>query len=579
MKVSDYIVDYLIRYGVKNLFGYPGGMVTHLMDSLSKREKEIHTCLTYHEQGAAFAACGYAQASGGLGVAFATSGPGATNLLTGVCNSYFDSIPVLFITGQVNSYEGKMNKQVRQCGFQETDIVAMAKEVTKFAAYVSKAETIRYYLEQAIYEATNGRPGAVLLDIPMDVMRSEISPEKLKPFEIPAPEIIEKKAAQVIIDNLGKARRPVFLFGNGIKLAKATMCARRVAEKYNIPVVSSMIAVDVMGESENYYGFIGAYGNRTANFVVAKADLVICLGSRMDIRQVGKNRAAFAPDAQIIRVDIDNGELEYKVHEQELSFCEDVKEVLECLDTYHLNQRYEDWIKICQFIRSKLIFIDKTNSLDWMKKVFSNISGDAIICTDVGQNQVWAAQAASTGISNQILFSGSMGAMGYALPAAIGASLATGKETCIITGDGGLQMNLQELQVVARDHLPIKIVLFNNHALGMIRHFQEMYFDKNYYMTVSEGGYVNPSFNKIAEAYGISYQAMEKMEDLEKLGEKYEDPVFIEIFLNEDTYVFPKLEYGKPNQDQEPLIDRELYQLLMDDQAIIREIQEGKTEI
>ena len=283
MKASDYIVEFIKDQGVTDVFGYPGGMVTHLMDSLSKSSVRSH--VTYHEQGAAFAACGYAQTTGKVGVAYATSGPGATNLITGICNAYFDSIPTVFITGQVNTFEYKGDLGVRQRGFQETDIVSMVKPVTKHAVRITDAYKLRFHLEQAFRIAQEGRKGPVLLDIPMDIFRAEIDPSALAGFESET-EYVENDFS-VLADAIAASSRPVILAGSGIKTAGATGLLGKVSSRLNIPVITTMLAVDV---SEDSYGFIGAYGSRTANFIAAKSDLVIALGARLDVRQVGANR-------------------------------------------------------------------------------------------------------------------------------------------------------------------------------------------------------------------------------------------------------------------------------------------------
>lgn len=579
MNLSDYIVDYLIKQGVRHVFGYPGGMVTHLMDSLSIREGEIQAHLTHHEQGAAFAACGYAQAINALGVAFATSGPGATNLITGICNAYFESVPVLFITGQVNTFESAEGKAVRQCGFQETDIVSMVRSVTKFVAYVEDARKIRYYLDKAVFEACHGRKGAVLLDIPMNIMRAEVDPDALVPYKAEEAADAGDAAggAEQILMELRRAERPVFLFGNGIKSSGVEMLARKLMTRFQVPVVTSMIAVDIPGACPQFFGFIGAYGNRAANFIVAKADLLVSFGSRLDIRQVGKQRENFAPHAKIIRIDIDKGELAYKVHEDEFAIRADVGEVLKILCGERLEKSYDAWLEICGFIRARTEGRDEREPNIRMNSFFDVLPRHSLLCVDVGQNQVWAAQAAVKAGNHRLLFSGSNGAMGYALPAAVGACIATGETTYVITGDGGLQMNIQELQTVVREQLPVKIMILNNNALGMIRHFQEMYFKKRYCMTVKGKGFSNPDFGKIARAYGIDYRLV----DGERQKQWFQDcpgPEILELRLEGDTFVFPKLEYGRPNQDQEPLLDREEYRLLMDDKALLEEIRKDRGE-
>ena len=306
MKASDYIVEYLISKGIRHVFGYPGGMVTHLMDSLSKYSNDINTHVTYHEQGAAFAACGYAQASNSVGVAYASSGPGATNLITGICNAYFDSTPVLFITGQVNTFESKDGFSIRQRGFQETDIVSMVKPVTKFAAKITDENDLRWYMDRAFAEATSGRKGPVLLDIPMNIFRAEINPKNLNSYNNDSN--INVPNLSILQQELSKSNKPVLVIGNGVKIAGAEKELIKFLKKANIPVVTTMLAVDTIGNSG--YGFIGAYGSRTANFIISKSDLVISLGARLDVRQVGAKRENFAPNSKIIRVDIDAGELE-----------------------------------------------------------------------------------------------------------------------------------------------------------------------------------------------------------------------------------------------------------------------------
>lgn len=559
MKASDYIVEYLISKGIRHVFGYPGGMVTHLMDSLSKYSNDINTHVTYHEQGAAFAACGYAQASNSVGVAYATSGPGATNLITGICNAYFDSTPVLFITGQVNTFESKDGFSIRQRGFQETDIVSMVKPVTKFAAKITDENDLRWYMDRAFAEATSGRKGPVLLDIPMNIFRAEINPKNLNSYNNDSN--INVPNLSILQQELSKSNKPVLVIGNGVKIAGAEKELIKFLKKANIPVVTTMLAVDTIGNSG--YGFIGAYGSRTANFIISKSDLVISLGARLDVRQVGAKRENFAPNSKIIRVDIDAGELEYKVHNKEISVCADLKYVLNYLHDRYVYKDLSAWIEICDTIKSKLETIDNRFPNSMVSRISDLIPDGSIITTDVGQNQVWVAQSFRTKQNQRIFFSGGHGAMGYSLPAAIGCALESGKSVYSFNGDGGLQMNIQELQTIVRENLPVKIILFNNYSLGMIRHFQEMYFENNFFQTVDNGGYTVPDFRAISEAYGIPYASVENEDDINNLLFTYNGPQFIEVKISEPTYVFPKLEFGKPNQDQEPLLDRELYNELM----------------
>lgn len=572
MKVSDYIVEYLIEQGITDVFGYPGGMVTHLMDSFSKYNDKICAHVNYNEQASAFAACGYAQVTGKIGVAYATSGPGATNLITGVANAYFDSIPTIFITGQVNTYELGGSIGVRQKGFQETNIVEIVKPITKAAYQVKDEKKIRYYLEKAFHEANSGRQGPVLLDIPMNIQKSNISKDDLEGaifFEADGEtDKSEIEIKNVLLQQLSDSKRPCVILGNGIRNSGRLNELRQFIDKWKIPFVTSMIAFDILHNSDKKFGFIGAYGDRCANFIVAKSDLIISIGSRLDIRQVGADRANFAPNAKIIRVDIDPGELENKLHDTETQINLSAKSFIEILETVCLKHNFSDWLDICYKIKDTLNEADNEELMRVLRMLSGCLSQECVVTTDVGQNQVWVAQSFRVKKGQQFLFSGGHGAMGYALPAAIGGYYATKKPVYCIVGDGGLQMNIQELQFIVRENIPIKILVINNNALGMIRHFQDMYFNKNYYQTKPEGGYNSPDFTKIAMAYGIEAYSFDILDiDSEKNIKRIlndDNACLIELRINKDTYVYPKLEYGKPNQDQEPLIDRNMYDYLMD---------------
>lgn len=580
MKVSDYIVEYLISRGITDVFGYPGGMVTHLMDSFSKYSDEIKQHVCFHEQAGAFEACGYAQRSGKLGVAFATSGPGATNLITGICDAWFDSIPVLFITGQVNTNEMKGQLHVRQRGFQETDIVSMVKGITKYAVTVVNAENIPAELERAVLAASDGRKGPVLLDIPMNVLRSEIkiaSPIHIS-FDSDVRSNTESKnitnisAAKRIIEVLKYSTRPCFIAGCGIKNQDVIPVFRRVVSALEIPVLTTMPAFDLLPTDVPYnYGFIGAYGDRTANFIAAKSDLIITLGARLDVRQVGGIRKNFAPNAKIIRVDIDAGELEYHIRDDEEDIQADARDVVASLEGLipivyeHTSVKRNKWIEVCHEIRNTLqdVQSDAQNATDLTHAIGEALPDGVTITTDVGQNQVWIAQALRVQEHQYVLFSGGHGAMGYSLPSAIGAYYSTRKPVIAFMGDGGLQMNIQELEFLQRDQIPVKVVVFNNYGLGMIRHFQEMYFNCNYVDTLRGHGYDVPDLSRIAKAYGLEYHRIVTEEQIKASLFEGNKPALIEICIPENTYVYPKLRFGEPNQDQEPLLPREKYEMLM----------------
>lgn len=566
MRVSDYIVDFLIEKGITDVFGYPGGMVTYLMDSFSKKQNEIIAHVNYNEQGASFAACGYAQVSLKPGMAYATSGPGATNLITGICNAYFDSTPVIFITGQVNIYESKGELQMRQKGFQETDIVSMIEKVTKYSAMITNAEDVRYHLEKAYALATDGRPGPVLLDIPMNIQRGVIQPELLQGYE-PENREFDISAMDIIFQELAQAEKPCILAGAGIAQSGMRDQFRQLVELLRIPVITSMIAIDVIPTINPLnFGFIGAYGNRYSNFILSKCDLIISFGSRIDIRQTGANLDSFSTKAKLIRIDVDEDELCNKIKPNEIQICGDIKYLIPTFISSLTTKNYKPdpkntvWLETCTKIKSLLINKDDLIPNQLMRHLSKSIPDNSVITTDVGQNQVWVSQSFIVKENQRILFTGGHGAMGYSLPAAIGAYYA-GKDRRVysINGDGGIQMNIQELQFIAREKLPVTIVIFNNRSLGMIRHFQEMYFDSNYAQTVEKQGYEAPDFSLIANAFGLGYFLIEKAEDFQESMVNGTNPCIIEVALYGKTYVFPKLAMNKPSQDQDPPLDRELY--------------------
>jgi len=567
-KGSDYVVQYLIDHDVTDVFGYPGGMVTHLMDSLKKYEMHISAHLLHHEQAAAFSACGYAQTTGKIGVAYATSGPGATNLITGICHAYFDSIPVLFITGQVNTFESNAALGLRQRGFQETDIVSMVKPVVKYAAYVSSAHQLREELHKAISIAMNGRKGPVLLDIPMDVQRSLFDPDEV---QITLPEFTSFAPCElksIITNSLQQSKRPCILIGQGVYSAMQKEQVRNLLAQWRIPIVTSMLAFDIASEDLSIgqlnFGFIGAYGDRCANFVIAKCDLLITLGARLDVRQVGARRDMFAPDATIIRIDIDEKELSYPVHENDLNCHISISDAVTMMNDIIIHEAaYQDWVQVCQKIQKKLCLEQKSYPLMALEIISRIAPSDCVVTGDVGQNQVWISQAFQAKSTQRFLIPGGHSAMGCSLPVAIGAYWGSKRTVISINGDGGLQMNIQELQTVVREQIPIKIIVLNNEALGMIRHFQEMYFQQTYVQTVSPNGYSAPDFCTVANAYGLRTRKITLLEELYTLNLSDGICELIEVMLPGNTYVFPKLEFGKPNQDQEPLIDRKLYDEIM----------------
>lgn len=574
IKISDYIIEFLLSKNINKTFGYIGGAIAHIYHSIDKyKEMEIINCI--HEQGAGFAAEGYARITGKSGVAFATSGPGATNLITPIGSCYFDSVPTMFITGQVNTYEYKYDKPVRQIGFQETDIVSIIKPIVKYAVMIDDINNIKYELEKAYYLSQNGRKGPVLVDIPMNIQRSEIDITSLKSF-FESNEYFElennkkeKNNVDEVINLLKESKRPIVLIGGGVRLSNSNEELLNYVKKHSIPVIYSLMGKDAISEDYKYnLGLIGSYGNRYGNLALANSDLIIVLGSRLDTRQTGTSLDTFAREAKIIQVDIDRNELGSKI-KIDIEINSNVKDFITELSQYEINIDTTQWLKKLEEYRNKFsstVGID--NNLKIPNHVVSIISSyltNENVCVDVGQHQMWTAQSLNTKEAQRVLFSGGMGAMGFALPAAIGACVGANKRTVVIAGDGGIQMNIQELEVIKRRKLPIKIFVLNNKNLGMVRQFQELYFDKKYLGTIDD--YSVPNLVEITKAYGIKAR---KIDDISKLEIELKDifssnePELINIELPvEMTTVEPKLIVNKPIEDMHPFIAKDDLKALM----------------
>ncbi|HBC91816.1 MAG TPA: acetolactate synthase [Pelotomaculum sp.] len=584
MKLSDYVIDFIAKEGVAHVFELIGGAVTHLLDSIYYRD-DIQCVSVHHEQAAAFAAEAYARINGNLGVAIATSGPGALNLVTGIGSSYFDSIPCLFITGQVNTYEYKFNRPIRQMGFQETDIVSVVKHLTKYAVLVTDPEEIRYHLEKAIYLARSGRPGPVLLDLPMSVQRAQIEPEKLKGFydseefsKILKADLCNKDAAaDEVISLIKKAKRPLLLVGGGVRTARAVNELGLLVKITGIPVVTSLMGLDAIPHNNpSFLGMIGSYGNRYSNLILANCDFLLILGSRLDTRQTGTRPDTFARAAKKVHVDIDPVELNEKVKVDIAVSC-DVRDFLCRINTElegYVKADLSSWYKIIEGYREKYSTIRQpvqSGNLDpntFMELLSSLCDEGDIICLDVGQHQMWAAQSFHIKEKQRMLISGGMGAMGYALPAAIGASKAApGKRVFVITGDGSIQVNIQELDIIASHNLPIKIFLMNNRSLGMVRQFQDMYFGGRQQSTVK--GYSCPDLGEVATAFGIpSYINISPIYSRKIIETvlKTNGPSFVDVKLDQNTCVNPKLVVNRPIEDMSPhLARKELKKIMLID--------------
>ena len=569
MKLSDYVIDFLVSEGVTHIFEVCGGSLAHLLDSLYER-KDIAAVSMHHEMAAAIAAEGYSRASGNIGVAMATSGPGATNLITGIGSCFFDSIPCLFITGQVNTYEFKFGKPTRQIGFQETDIVNIVKPITKKAELVMDENKIRYCLEEAISVAKGGRPGPVLLDIPLNIQRAIIELNSIISYGKKGPGAINKienSTINKVMELIKFSFRPIILAGGGVRLSNGQDELLRFAHETGIPVVTSLMGLDVFPHDDPLFvGMIGTYGNRYANLAIANSDLVLALGTRLDTRQTGTKPETFARAAKVVHVDIDPFELNNKINVA-YPINTDAKNFLSKLNELNIEynkSRIDNWRETIRHYKDRYptFSMPTSDAIEpnyFMHKLSQFLPNGAIICVDVGQNQMWSAQSVEIKGTQRFLTQGGMASMGCALPMAIGASFAQpGKPIIAIAGDGGFQLNIQELQTVYHHNLPIKIILLNNGCYGMVRQFQEQYFNSRCQSTVI--GYSNPDFQNVVSAYKIPSSKITRNDEINGAMEMLfsdNQPRFLEVNINGDFKVIPKLSVNRPVEDQEPLLSRD----------------------
>jgi acetolactate synthase-1/2/3 large subunit len=562
MKVSDYIAQFLYQKNVTHIYEVVGGMITHLIDSVHRQGK-IQLISTHHEQAAAFAAEGMARMTGVPGVALATSGPGATNLLTGIGSCYFDSVPAVFITGQVNREEQRGNRAIRQFGFQETDIISMARPITKAAWQIQEPNEVPTILKKAFHLATSGRPGPILLDIPMDVQRAEISVHD-STLADERPEDINDALLSDLIDKMKNARRPLILAGGGINSARVPDLFRQFADQVKIPVVNSLMAVDALSYGHPLrVGMIGTYGNRWANLAIGQADFLLVLGSRLDIRQTGSDTNAFKKNKIIYHVDCDIGEVNnritgcYPIISQLSSFLVSMLQKLKDQNV----PNYSVWIDEINKLRIKwpdtqeIPHLSGINPNELMHQISKASGQAAAFAVDVGQHQMWAAQSMELSGNQRFMTTGGMGAMGFALPAAIGAALACPKQPVVmIAGDGSFQLNLQELQTVIHHKLPLKMVIVNNKCYGMVRQFQESYFDERYASTY--WGYSAPDFGSVARVYGIESKTIDSPDNVadgvKRMWQNPYDPFLLEVMIDPSVNVFPKIAFGLPITEMEP---------------------------
>lgn len=545
MKVVEYLVDCLVLQGVTDVFGIPGGVVLDFLYALD-RDRRINVHLSYHEQGAAFEACGYAQYQHKLGVAYATRGPGFTNLITGIADAYADSLPVLFITAHSGKTVGRHAQRFEKD--QEMDTVSMVKHITKYSATVEDAAFACEAIQTALWCAMNGRKGPVFLDFFSGLWNEEIEISEIT-YKQEAMEILPVKQ---LAEALNQAKRPVLLAGDGIRQANAVQAFAEFCKKTTIPVLSSRCSQDVGAVSNNYYGYVGSHGIRYSNFIFAKADLIIALGNRLGFPLESKSFNKALENKKIIRIDTDSDELKRKIPNTKSFKCDVLAAITMLTKSCVSIGNYTTWLRICDVLKEKLKGFDTNEAVIQLAGIFKRLDPDITICCDVGNNEFWVSRAyVEAGIKNRILYSKSFGALGCGLPKAIGAALASHKPILCIVGDQGLQLNLQELQLVTEEKIPVCVLVINNYSSGMIRSKEKTKYGGHYLHTTLQSGYGLPDITAIAKAYNI-----------QPLSEARAYPSIVELFFDEDVELEPSLPIGRDLQDMTPALPLAFYQTL-----------------
>lgn len=576
MKLSDFVIEFLANKGINHAFVVTGGASVHLIDSIAKNPRMEYIC-PQHEQAGAMMADAYARVTGNIGLAISTSGPGATNMLTGACCAYYDSVPVIYITGQVTTFRLKRDMGIRQLGFQETDVVDIFKPIVKYAVRVEEAKQIQFELEKAYHIATSGRSGPVLIDLPDNLQREDIDIAMLEKYS-PVDNIPHIDLEQIIENCLAliySSKRPVLILGWGVRLSKADNEIMILIEKLGIPVLPTWAMRDFLPNSHPLLiGPFGTHGTRYGNFAVQNADLVLSIGARLDTRAAGSPITTFAREAKKIIVDIDQNEL-YKF--EKLGMKSEVLINADAIDFARaLNNKFvkskainielwfnniSEWKNKYPICPSNYYSEKEVNPYVFIKRLSDELNEGDIVFSDTGCTLAWFMQAFEAKKSQRMFHDFNNTAMGYALPGSIGASIALNKKSIIcLTGDGSLQMNIQELASVIYYKLPIKIFMINNHGYNMIKQTQEQWLDSRYEASTKESGLAFPDFLNVARAYGFKTINIEKNSMVRrKIKEvlRFPGPVFCNIEINPKHRVIPQVIFGRPIEDPEPFLDRQ----------------------
>ncbi len=544
---AEILVDALLKQDVEHVFGIPGGAVIKLYDVLY--DAPIKTILARHEQGAGHMADGYARATGKVGVCLATSGPGATNLVTAIATAYMDSVPVVALTGQVKT------NLIGNDAFQEADVTGITRPVTKHNYLVKDVRDLARIVREAFYVASSGRPGPVLIDLPADVTMAEFDGEVDDTMQLPGYKPTETGHSlqiQKAADALNNASRPVLYVGGGVLIAGASEELTALARKAKVPVTTTLMGLGVFPETDPLsLGMLGMHGTVYANYAVTNCDLLVAVGARFDDRITGKI-SEFAPAAQIVHVDVDPTSIGKNV-QVDIPVVGDAKRVLNELMPLVEERDREEWLEKVAAWKRDFPLSYKQNESEVkpqavVEEIWNVTDGEAIIVTDVGQNQMWAAQYFKYSRPRTFLSSGGLGTMGFGLPAGIGAQFGCPDEAVfVVAGDGSLQMNIQEMTTAVHNKLPVKIALLNNGYLGMVRQWQELFFDRRYSHTHLAPG--NPDFVKLAEAFGARGILVDKPDQvrpaLEEAMSIEDGPVLIDFRVAPEENVFPMVPAGE----------------------------------
>jgi len=575
VKLSDFVVDYLEKNGVEICFMVSGGAVLHLLDSVDRNSK-IKIICSQHEQFAATSADAFSRLSQSkLSMCVATSGPGATNLVTGVSNAFFDSIPMICITGQVSTFREKPNENLRQYGFQETNVVDIFKPITKYAVKITKPKNIKYEIGKALYLARTGRPGPVLIDLPDDLQRIEIDPEKLKSFKPKKTSVSKFKNTQGFnnkINNLiAKSSKPLIVLGAGVRISGCNKKIKEFIEDLNVPFITTWGAKDLFTEQHHLnIGTFGVCGSRHGNWAISESDLIIVLGARLNQMQVGSKIEEFASNAYKILVDIDCFELKkFKKLGLEIDYLLNL-DLNDFIDKSKLNKfadsKWHSWLLNIKsdypIISEHRDDVTQINAYQFIDLLSKKIDENAIIITDAGGNLSWTMQSFKIKNSQRLISAWNHSPMGFSLPASIGAAFADSEKTvnCII-GDGGLMMCLQELGTISRHKLPINIFIFNNRGHGIQKQTINTWLGGNLIGVDYETGLFFPDFELIARSFGIRYKKIESIYEAESMFFKDDtSPIIYDVMIKPDQTIQPMLVFGGDLTNLDTSILKPIYQ-------------------